>query len=169
MEKLLADEKFSFVSEQDKAFIVAFDAAMLAAGYENNGIQPYVVFGRHKIEYSKAGLKTKKYVARIYLRDDGIALRLYFTDVDRHRGTIEGAPDFIKAPFVNDRGRCKQCDQNGGGIGRKGKCAFKKTYTIDGVLHEKCAGDNYFFNSHDIGNVPRYIDLLAAFYPGRKH
>ena len=48
MRNLLSDEIYNFVSQQDKEFIIAFNDAMIEAGYENNGIQPYVVFGKYK-------------------------------------------------------------------------------------------------------------------------
>jgi hypothetical protein len=83
--ELLDNPIYECISEQDKDFIAVFNDAMISAGYENNGIQPYVVFGKYKIEYYKPGTKTKKYLARVYIRDDGIVLRLYFSDIDRHR------------------------------------------------------------------------------------
>lgn len=168
MENLLADEKYSFIGEKEKEFIIAFDEAITKVGYESNGIQPYVCLGKYKIEYSKTGLKNKKFVARFYFRDNGIVLRLYFTNIDKHREYIEKSPDFIKTPFINDVGKCKQCDKSGGGIGKKGKCSFKKSYTLDNVLREKCAGENYYFDSSDIAYIPHYINLLATFYPDKK-
>lgn len=74
--------------------------------------------------------------------------------------------------YVNDGitpyvclGRCKQCDKSGGGIGKKGKCSFKKTYTIDGIIYMKCAGENYYFANHDLYVIPKYIELIETFYP----
>ena len=55
MKKLLTEEQYAFVSQNDKDFIIAFDDYMLKTGYKNNGIQPYVVFGKYKIEYYKPG------------------------------------------------------------------------------------------------------------------
>jgi len=75
LKTLLSDEKYSFVSQKDKNFIIAFSDLMVKTGYANNGIQPYVVFGKHKIEYYKPGNKTNKYIARIYFRDNQIVLR----------------------------------------------------------------------------------------------
>jgi len=168
MKDLLSDEKYNFISEKEKDFIIAFNDAITEAGYESHGIQPYVCLGKYKIEYSKAGLKNKKFVARFYFRDSGIVLRLYFTNIDKHREYIEKSPEFIKNPFINGVGKCKQCDKSGGGMGKKGKCSFKKSYTIDNVLYEKCAGENYYFDSKDIANIPRYIELLTTFCPDRK-
>lgn len=168
MKKLLSDERYSFVSEKDKLFIIAFDEAITKAGYENSGIQPYVCLGKYKIEYSKIGLKNKKFVARFYFREHGIVLRLYFNNIDRHKNYIEMSDMFIKNPFINDVGKCKQCDKNGGGITKNGKCSFKKSYTIDNVSYEKCSGENFYFNNHDIENIPKYIELLTTFYPNNK-
>ena len=169
MQKTLTDERFDFVSARDKEFIVAFDDAITAAGYEGSGIVPYVCLGKYKVEYGKAGLKNKKIVARFYFRDEGLAFRLCFSNIAKHREYIENAPEFIKDPFVNDSGKCKQCDKNGGGIGKKGHCSFKKSYIIDSVLHEKCAGESYYFDHHSKEDIPQYIALLSTFYPERKH
>ena len=168
MKELLSEEKYNFISDAEKAFIVAFDAAMEDAGYATSGIQPYVCLGKYKIEYSKADLKTKRFVARIYFRDSGIALRLYFTDIDRHSAITESATPFIKDPFINEVGRCKHCDQQGGGIGKKGRCSFKKSYTLDQILHEKCAGENYYFSEYSLESIPQYMALLGTFYPPKR-
>lgn len=168
MRNLLLDEKYDFISQNEKDFIIAFDDAITKIGYENNGIQKYVCLGKHKIEYSKTGLKNKKFVTRFYFRDYGIVLRMYFTNIDKHREYIENSPEFIKNPFINGQGKCQQCDKNGGGIGKKGKCSFKKSYTIDNILYEKCSGENYYFDNLEIVNIPKYIELLTTFYPDKK-
>lgn len=157
-----------FLNEQDKQFVVSLDDAIQKIGYESSGILPYVCLGKYKIEYTKAGNKTKKFIARFYFRDYGIVLRLYFNNIDKHSKYIEAAPDFIKFPFINDVGKCKHCDQNGGGIGKKGKCSFKKTYTIDGNPYAKCSGENFYFDNHEISDIPAYIELIEIFYPPKK-
>lgn len=160
--------EYDFISDKQKQFVIAFDEAITKAGYESGGIVPYVCLGKYKIEYSRTGLKTKKFVARFYFRDYGIVLRLYFTNIDKHRDYIDNAPDFIKTPFINDVGKCKQCDKNGGGIGKKGKCSFKKSYTIGNVLYEKCSGENYYFDNYNLDAIPVYIELIQTFYPDKK-
>lgn len=162
MVTLLADPKYDFVSERDKAFVAAFDSAMKQAGYTNDGIQPYVTFGKYKVEYYKAGVKTKKVVARFYFRDDETVLRLYFTNIDKYRGYIENAPPFIKDSFTNEHARCKHCEN---GFNKDGKCNFRKTYTIDGETIEKCSGDNFYFRDFSVENIPVYMELLNTFYP----
>ena len=64
MKQQLSEKTYAFVSNKNKVFIIAFDEAMHGIGYESSGIKPYVCFGKYKIEYSKAGLKNKKFVAR---------------------------------------------------------------------------------------------------------
>jgi len=167
MNKLLADEKFDFISENDKEFIVAFNNEMLRAGYMNNGIQPYVVFGKYKIEYCKARLKTKKYVARIYFRDKEIVLRLYFSNINTCRDYIEKAPDFIKKPFINNHSKCKGCDANGGGMISNTKCRYKKSYIIDSETYIKCAEQAFMFENPAACNAIEYVNLITAFYPDK--
>jgi len=168
MKNLLSDEKYNFISEKDKQFIVAFDDAITKAGYESNGIQPYVVFGKYKIEYFRAGLKTQKYLARIYIRDEEIVLRMYFSNIDKHREYIEKSPDFIKSPFINDYMRCNEGKRCGGIGDKNGICRYRKTYTIDNTVYNKCAEQSFMFFQPDISHAEKYIELLTTFYPDRK-
>lgn len=167
MKKLLSDGRFAFVSREDRDFILAFDASMHKAGYANNGIQEYVVFGKYKIEYFKPGNKSKKYIARIYFRDDGIVLRMYFSNIDRHKASIESAPDYIKKPFVDGSHKCKRpnCKAMGADIE---KCRYRKTYSIDGVRYEACAELSFCYYNPQAKDTQGYIDLLAAFYSIKK-
>jgi hypothetical protein len=163
MKNLLSDGKYSFISQQDKDFILAFDNSMIEAGYANNDIQPYVVFGKYKIEYYKPGTKTKKYIARIYFRDDGIVLRLYLSNIDKHSVYIENAPDFIQEPFVSDAHNCKK--PNCKGMITNGKCRYIKTYTLKNAPHIKCAEQAFIYYGLDVKDVAQYIELLVTFYP----
>lgn len=166
---LLEHEKFNFHNQDEKQFISAFNNHMKNIGYINNGIQNYVVFGKYKIEYYKSGVKTKKVVARIYLRDGdediaarwgghglGIVLRLYFTNIEKHKTYIENAPDFIKNPFIDSHSVCKGC---------KSKCSRRKLYTIDGNSYAKCTDCSFIFEEPETNNVMEYINLLIEFYP----
>ena len=162
MNNLLSDEKYAFVGQKDKDFILAFNGSMARAGYENNGIQPYVVFGKYKIEYYKPGNKTKRYIARIYFRDDEIVMRLYFSNIDKHRDAIENSPCFIQKPFIDDSHTCKKPHCKGMG---KGKCRYQKTYTINGIPYVKCAEQSFCYYQMDAENASKYVALLTAFYP----
>lgn len=168
MIKQIYKPEYDFISDSEKEFIIEYDKAIRSIGYDSDGIKPYVTFGKYKIEYSRVGLKTKKVIARFYFRDSGIVLRLYFNNIDKKREYIENAIDYIKLPFVDDNGRCKNCDKDGGGItGKSGKCTFKKSYTIDGELIEKCSGENFYFNNYELSAIPEYMELITAFYPKR--
>ena len=67
------------------------------------------------IIYSKSGVKSKQVAARIYIKENGIVLRLFFNDIDKHREYIENAQDFIKNVFLGEHGNCRRChnDKNG--------------------------------------------------------
>ena len=169
VKKILEGEKFDFLNEDEKRFIDAFSDELAKLGYANDGIQDYVVFGKYKIEYYKAEVKTKKVIARIYIRDGdekiaarwgghglGIVLRLYFTNIDKHRAYIECAPDFIKMPFTDSHSVCRGC---------KGKCNRRKLYTIDDKSYAKCTDSAFMFNEPNKHDVLEYVNLLTTFYP----
>lgn len=165
VEKAISEEKYSFLNSNEKEFVVAFDNAMQEIGYLSSGIMPYVCLAKYKIEYTKAGNKTKKFIARIYFREDGVVLRLYFTNIDKHSKYIETASDFIKKPFIDSNANCKHCEN---GFNKEGKCNFRKSYTIDGSFYEKCAGENFYFRNCNVSAVPDYIKLIEKFYPSKK-
>lgn len=169
--ELLVDRKFDFLNEDEKQFIAAFNNKMTETGYTNDGIQDYVVFGKYKIEYYKAGVKAKKVVARIYIRDGdekiaarwgghglGIVLRLYFTNIDKHSAYIENAPDFIKTPFSDNHSVCRGC---------KSKCSRRKVYAIDNRTYAKCTDSAFMFEEPSAKNILEYINLLTVFYPAK--
>lgn len=164
METLLSSPAYDFLNTNHKTFVVAFDAAMADAGYVNAGIQPYVTFGKFKIEYWNPAPKSKKVVARIYFRDDGIVLRLYFTNIDKHRSYIENAPSYIQDAFTNNHANCKHCDN---GFNKNGTCKFRKSYTLHGIPYQKCSGDSFYFTKLDLSCVSGYLQLLATFYPAK--
>jgi hypothetical protein len=166
MKNLLTDEKYGFISRNDKDFITAYTGAMKDMGYVHNGIEKYVCWGKYMIAYLKEGIKTKKYVSRFYLRDDGVIFRMYFTNIDFHREYIENAPEFIKSAFTGSQGDCRHCsnkckDENG-------NCSHRKTYTIDEKAYEKCDGEVFLFENHETENIPEYMKLLREFYPAKK-
>lgn len=163
MEKLLAQERFGFVSQKDKSFILAFDQAMGPLGYDFGGaIGSGYCWGRAMIIYSKTGVKAKKVAARIYMRDDGIVLRLFFTGIDKRRAYIENAPDHIRQVFLPGPGDCHNCP----GKPQSG-CGFQKSYTIGGTLIRKCSGSVFEFPDPDMEKLPDYLGLFEAFYPVR--
>ena len=162
MEETLSEERFNIISEPDKAFITAFDKAINNLGYDFGGaIGDGHCWGKYMIIYSKTGAKTKKVIARIFIREDEIVLRLFFNDIDKHRAYIESAPEHIKNVFIKNHGDCS-CNP------QKENCRTRKTYTIDGEKIEKCSGVVFEFWKPTEEKLNDYINLLAEFYPVKK-
>ena len=165
----LAEQRFDYISEHDKAFIIAFDEGIGRLGYDyGGGIGEGYCWGKNMVIYSKTGVKAKKVAARIFIREDCIVLRLFFNNIDKHRAFLENAPEHIKDVFLPGHGDCNHCK----GIGHRedGNCSFRKAYTLDGSLIEKCAGVVFEFHQPNIEKLPDYLALLGEFYPtkGRK-
>lgn len=162
MKDLLKEEAYSFVSSKDKEFIIAFDAEMDRQGYTSSQtIGDGYCWGRKMIIYTKAGVKSKKSYARIYLREDDLILRMYFSNVDKQRQAIELAPDYIQQAFTGDYGVCKHCHN----MKEDGSCSHRKSYTIHSKQYEFCDGFAFWFFSPDLARIPEYIKLFLAFYP----
>ena len=159
IEELLSERRFNIISEPDKKFIIAFDAAINELGYDCGGVIGSGA-GRcsYMIAYSKTDVKTLQVFARIYIGSSGeIILRLYFSNIDKHRSYIENAPVHIKSVFTGEYGNCKHCEKN--------LCKFKKIYIIDGRDYEKCNGLVFEFWQPDLDKLPDYIGLFSEFYP----
>jgi len=164
MNNFLKHEKFGFISNKDKEFIIAFNHEMTKLGYDfGDKIGSGYCWGRYMIIYTKSSVKSKKVFARIYIRDDSIALRLFFSAIDSHRKYIENASSQIKEVFVGDYANCKHCHNE-----KESVCQFKKTYTMDSRLIEKCNGRTFEFHNPNIQRIPDYIALFTEFYPNRK-
>jgi hypothetical protein len=161
MKDFLHEKRFDFICKRDKGFILAFDAEMSKLGYGFGGqIGSGYCWGKYMIIYTRAGVKSKKVFARIYIRDKSIALRLFLNDIDKHREYVENAPAHIKEVFVGDFGDCKHCHNE-----KDGRCRFRKTYTLDDRLIEKCNGSTFEFRNPSLRKVPDYMALFTEFYP----
>jgi hypothetical protein len=161
---LLNEERFDFIANDEKRFMSAFDDAMTKLGYTfGNNIGSGYCWGRYMLIYRKSEGKSKNVFARIYIRDENIVLRLFLNAMDKHRGYIENSPSHIKEVFVGDHGKCKHCHND-----KAGDCRFRKTYTIDGQLIEKCNGITFEFPNPSIQRLTDYISLFTEFYPNRK-
>jgi hypothetical protein len=165
MRDVISGSRFDFISDSDKDFIVAFDNEIRTLGYDfGNDIGSGYCWGRYMIIYSKTGVKSKKVIARIYIRNDGnIVLRLFFSNIDKHRAYIENAEPYIKDVFTGSHGDCSHCSHNKDGV-----CKFRKTYTLDGRLIEKCTGVVFEFWQPDLAKLPGYISLLSEFYKSKR-
>lgn len=164
MKDLLNQGRFDFISKRDKGFILAFNDEMTRLGYGfGDQIGSGYCWGKYMIIYTRAGAKSKKVFARIYIRDESIALRFFLNDIEKHREYVENAPSHIKDVFVGDFGDCKHCHNE-----KDGRCRFRKTYTLDSRLIEKCNGSTFEFRNPSIRQVPDYMALFAEFYPKKK-
>ncbi len=158
---LLASDQFSFINSDHKAFIAAFDNEMAELGYGCSGkIGDGYCWGRFMLIYKKLGAKSKQVYARVYIREDGIVLRLFLNDIDEHRLYVEKTPTYIKDVFTGPYGDCKHCHNEKNGV-----CRFRKTYTLDDRYIEKCNGYTFEFHDPTIDRIPDYIRLFTEFYP----
>ncbi len=161
---ILNEDRFDFISTADREFILAFDGEMARLGYDFGGkIGSGYCWGKYMLIYSKSGVKSKAVYARIYIRDTSIVLRLFLNGIDKHREFIENAPAYIKEVFVGPRGDCVH-DHDG----EDGGCMFRKTYTLDGRLIEKCNGITFEFHDPDLRKLGDYVTLFTEFYPKKK-
>jgi len=166
MKDVLGEDRFQIIEEADKNFILAFDEAMQKLGYDFGGeIGSGYCWGPYMIIYAKTGVKAKKVAARVFIRKDCIVLRLYFTNIDKHRAYIENAAPNIKEVFTGERGDCSHCE---GGHRKDGFCKFRKTYSIDGQDYEKCNGIVFKFWWPDLEKLPDYMGLLKEFYAAKR-
>jgi len=157
---ILNDAKFPSITENDKAFIIAFDDAMNGWGYDFGGkYAGKLKFYEAQITYAKTGTKSRTPFARITIQKDHITLRFYFKDIDKHRTYIESASAHIKAAFVFEKGDCISCNP---------KYCTGKNYTIDGQTYFKCLHSVGHLNNPAVERLPDYMALLAEFYPARK-
>ncbi len=165
MKTRLAEDRFNIMSQEDKAFIIAFDEEITKLGYDyGDNIGSGYCWGKYMVIYAKTGVKNKQVAARIYIRENSIVLRLFLNKIDHHREYIENAKAFIKEPFIGDYGKCNHCHNDKGGI-----CKFRKSYTLDHNYIEKCNGITFEFWKPDLIKLPDYVNLLKEFFPKRRN
>ena len=164
MDHLLKEERFAYLSDNDKAFILAFNSEMTRLGYDfGEKIGSGYCWGKHMIIYTKTGVKSKNVYARIYLRDGSVVLRLFLNGIDKHRQFIENAPAYIQEVFTGDAAGCNHDRDEG-----DGNCRFRKTYTLHNRLIEKCNGITFEFHHPTVEKVHDYIALFTEFFPMKK-
>jgi hypothetical protein len=164
MNEILKQERFDFISSDDKSFILGFTDEMNKLGYDfGNKIGSGFCWGKHMVIFTKSGVKSKNVFARIYIRDSSIVLRLFFNAIDKHRDYIEKAPSHIKEVFTGPYGDCHHCHNE-----QDGTCKFRKTYTLDNRVIEKCNGTTFEFNDPSTQKMKDYIALFTEFYPKKK-
>jgi hypothetical protein len=159
MDELLSEARFGIISKADKAFITAFDKEMIKLGCGFGGsIGRGDLNGKFMIAYSQTAVTSEKVMARIFIKDNDITLKLILSDVKKHISYIENAAAYIKDVFVGEHGDCA-CNP------RKETCRMRKTYAIDGKLSEKCSEKVFLFQQPTVEKLPDYIGLLTEFYP----
>lgn len=164
MDQLLGEPRFDFLSAEDQQFILAFDAQMQALGFGFGSlIGDGYCWGRYMVIYRRKGVKSDKVVARLYLRDDGVVLRFFFSDIDRHRTYIEGASAHIQAVFTGPAADCQHCHNQ-----KDGKCRFRKTYTLFNRRIEKCNGLTFEYAHPRLEYLDDYMALFREFYAPRR-
>lgn len=164
MKSILLEERFNILSAENKAFILAFDNEISKLGYGfGDNIGSGFCWGKFMIIYSKIGVKNKQVIARIYIRETSIVLRLFLNKIDKHREYIEKSQAFIKEPFTGEFGNCHHCHNDKDGI-----CKFRKTYTLENKYIEKCNGITFEFWEPNLEKLPEYMRLLNEFFPIRK-
>ncbi|MCL2204101.1 MAG: hypothetical protein FWB88_09220 [Defluviitaleaceae bacterium] len=158
--ELLAQRRLNIVSENDKAFIIAFDNAINELGYDcANTIGSGYSWSPLMIIYGKTGTKSRPCIARIYINNEDISLRLFFTNINKHSAYIENAPEHIKAIFFGGHDcPCRpDCPHKG-----------QKIYTIDDKTYHKCCHADFRIVTPKIEELSDYMGLLAKFYPVKK-
>lgn len=157
IENQINEKQFDFISESDKNFIITFTQALEHMGYTyGDTIGSGFCWGRYMLIYRKANVKSKNVVARIYIKDDSIVLRLFLNNVTKHSKYITTTSAYIKNVFVGEYGTCKHCKGD--------KCKFRKDYEIDGVKYEKCNGATFEFYHPTVENLQDYLDLFHEFF-----
>ena len=164
MDEILKEARFDFIASDNKAFILAFNDEMTRLGYDfGNKIDSGFCWGKYMIIYRRTSAKSKNVFARIYIRDASIVLRLFLNQVDKHRQYLENAPAHIKEVFVGPYGDCHHCHNE-----KDGACKFRKSYTLDGRLIDKCNGVTFEFQEPDIHKINDYVALFTEFFPMKK-
>lgn len=156
----LQERRFNAISKPEKDFIIAFDRAIADFGYDfGNMIGSGNVFSPMVIIYGKTGTKSRPCAARIYINENGIALRLFLNKISAHTKYIENASAHIKEAF-SEKGLCTFCWD---------KCPSRPApYTIDGRTVQKCQHHTFYFDSPSVDRLPDYMGLFAEFYPKKK-
>ena len=165
MDVLLNKPEYQYIGELNRDVIIRFNNEMEKLGYTcNNTIVPGFCWGNHMIIYTKANVKSKKSYARIYLKDNELIVRMYFSDVNSKKEVIEESPEYIKDAFTGEYGYCKFCHN----MKDDGSCSHRKSYQIDNKDYHFCDGYAFWFFNPTIDKIPEYIKLFMTFYPQKK-
>ncbi|MCL2409295.1 MAG: hypothetical protein FWC96_06735 [Oscillospiraceae bacterium] len=159
MKDILSERRFEIISKAAKTFIVAFDEAINALGYDYGGsIGSGYGWSLLMIIYGKTETKSRQCPARIYIGENWTALRFYLNNIDKHRAYVENAPEHVKEIFFG--GQDCPCRPD---------CSAKaKKYTIGDKQFVKCTHADFRVTNPNVDKLPDYMGLLHEFYPVRK-
>ena len=161
IETHMAESQFHFIQEENRIFIIEFTKALEQMGYTYGGeIGSGYCWGKYMLILRKANVKSQNVVARIYIREDSIVLRLFFNHVTRHAAYISASPEHIKKAFTGEYGTCKHCKGD--------SCKFRKDYEINNITYEKCNGTTFEFPNPKIVYLSDSLALFQEFYPPPK-
>ncbi len=183
--KNLLEERFHFISEVNKEFLLSFDEEMEKLGYgiyEVKDAYPWAmnwIGAKYMINYKVKRLKTRKLVAHVFIKEDGIFLRLFALKnnvrtintrekarsvIAPHRAYIESAPPHIKKLFTVEVPACHHCNDDNG----NGYCYRLDTYTVDGNVYERCIGKGFDIWDPTMEKLPDYIEMLSELNSKKK-
>ena len=130
IQQQMKEERFACITEKDKGFIIAFTQAMEELGYTyDDTIGNGFCWGKYMLIFRKANVKSKNVVARIYIREDAIVLRMFFNNVTKHASFISAAPAYIKTVFTRKRNiEIIISEIPGGQTGKFGPELFRRTF-----------------------------------------
>ncbi len=177
MKKLMEQEKYNIISDENKAFLIALDEEMIKMGYEIYQAEDAWNWAtnwfnaKYMINYTVIEKKPRKYAAHVFIYENGLMLRLFAIKygvnslntkdkarsvINPHREYIENAPAHIKELFTIKNTDCDHTHENVNGF-----CWRLDTYTIDGNVYEKCTGKGFDFWNPAIEKLPDYINMLS--------
>lgn len=159
-ENLLKPSEFDYISDKNKTFIASFNSEINRLGYTHSNIQGGFCWGKHMLVYTKAGVKSKKSYARIYMRENDIVLRLYFSGIEKHGDFIAKTPQYIKEAFTGEFPKCDHCHG-------KTECVHQKKYLLEGFEYEICDGKAFWFVNPHLEHLDDYLNLFLEFYPAK--
>lgn len=149
-----------YLRPEDKEFVIAATQGFEQLGYTHNGLEKGYMWGKYMMIFRKAGVKSKKVYARIYIQENHIVLRLYFNNISKRADYILHCPDFIQKVFLGEYGNCSRCSGE--------ECKHRKKYEVGGVKYEKCDGYTFEFHDTTIDKVPDYMRLFCELNASKK-
>lgn len=168
MKTLLADANHSYVSAQERTWLLEFYNQMEQLGFEKILIGDFDRWGNDTVAFIKPNVKAKTYVVKIAFDGNSVCFRLYCRNVQKHQLFIESAPKHIVEIFTGDIGNCGHCPV-GGSVKPDGSCSHRKTYTIHGNQYAKCDGKVFYVPDFSRYPMEDMVALIREIYPMKKY